>query len=171
MPEHCFILVANLSLFEFISAEVGFVDLFSTHEHRTSLKVGYDEVAHLATFSVTSNYALDEESIFAFERGVWRAVPKERIFSFYNNTGIATPVHFSLTVDKVTPYPSLLMEAVHRKLTLQRFGLTRCSHVVQKLPGDLVIIFFHSLEDTNVRIKQLVADSLGTNKPIFEFQV
>lgn len=166
MTDYCYILIAHLSLSEFVSAMAGFLGLFSDRKNLSSLNSEYDSITSLARFKVVSSLPLDEDSFQTFERGLRHTIAKEKIFSFYNDTKISNPVHLTLGIIKVDRLPSLFMEKLHRIFTLQRFGLTSCSHLIQIFPGDYVLVCFHSLEDSNARVQQLIRDSLNINRLI-----
>lgn len=171
MTNYSFVLIAQLNLNEYVAASAGFLDHFPVVECYLIHKFGFDNANNLATFSIISTKPLDEEATWTFIRDLHHTVAKEKILFYFNHLSGLEPTHSNTMVVKVSQFPSILIETIHHRLTLQRFGLHRCDHVVQKLSGDLVAISFRSLEDTTDRVHQLVADSLKSNHLIFNLEV
>ena len=171
VTNYSFVLVANLSSTEFISASAGFVDLFPINPSLITQKYEYDLANQLAVFSVISTRPLDEEAAWTFIRGLHHTVATEKILFYFNHLCGLEPTHSNTLVVKVNRYPAKFMEMIHHHLTLHRFGLHRCDHVVQKLSGDLVAISFRSLEDTTDRVHQIILNSLEDNRLIFSLKI
>lgn len=159
-----------MSRLDFQSAQSYFLQYFYTHPNLNSLKVEFDYVSQFATFSATSSLPIDNFAMESFNSQMLQDFSATRIFYFYNDLAASQPVHLYLTTVKV-PEPTNFMVEIKDKLTLQRFALNNSSYVIQQFFDGWVLVFFHSLENNNSQVKNLVAQSLGDNFPVFSFEI